>query len=120
MLISRRAFAVSTAMFAILELGSQAAMAADSKVSLFRIVTVKDEIVVGFTSGEINGVETPDASVVGRQLVDRGELSVWQYTVRKNEKGELEQAPLKKISVLKSNSLRVEPYFTPLPVIAPK
>lgn len=119
MLISRRAFAFSTAMFGVFELGSQAT-AAESKVHLFKIVTVKDEIVVGFTPGEISGVETPDASAVGRQLVDHGELSVWQYTVRKNDKGELEQAPLKKISLLKNDSLRIEPYVTPLPVVAPK
>jgi hypothetical protein len=45
-------------------------------------------------------------------------VTLWQYAVRKAVDGELELAPLRRISVLKHDSLRVEPYATPLRVMA--
>ena len=44
-------------------------------------------------------------------------LSVWQYTVRKSQSGVLEQAPLHKIGLIAKDSLRVEPYASPLKVL---
>jgi len=48
----------------------------------------------------------------------KGTLTVWQYAVRKAANGELEQAPRMKIGLFAHDSLRVEPYATPLKVIA--
>ena len=44
-------------------------------------------------------------------------MSAWQYAVRKSAGGDLEQAPLHKIGLIASDSLRVEPDATPLKVL---
>lgn len=88
-------------------------------VQLFKIVTVKDEIVVGVADGDLEDAGKADASAIGRALASKGELTLWQFAVRKGKEGELEQAPLRRISILGNDSLRVEPYSTPLRVVPP-
>jgi hypothetical protein len=94
----------------------QPAFAAD-KVSLFKVVTAKDEIVIGLTEDELAQIEGKNAGGVARTLVAKGSMSVWQYAVHKSSTGDLEQAPLHKIGLIASDSLRVEPYATPLKVL---
>jgi hypothetical protein len=47
----------------------------------------------------------------------KGSMSAWQYAVHKSSSGDLEQAPLRKIGLLASDSLRIEPYASPLKVL---
>ncbi|MFG1363547.1 hypothetical protein [Xanthobacter versatilis] len=97
-----------------------ASAAAEQAVSLFKIITVRDEIVVGVGPQDAAALGGSDVTAVGRALKGGGELTVWQYAVRKAPDGELEQAPLRRISIIGNDSLRVEPYATPLRVVAPK
>ena len=78
------------------------ASAADS-VSLFKVITAK--------------VEGKDAGGIAKMLVANGSMSVWQYAVHKSAAGDLEQAPLRKVGLIANDSLRVEPYATPLKVL---
>ena len=94
----------------------QPAFAAD-KVSLFKVITAKDQIVIGLPDDELAQLEGKDAGGVAKMLVAKGSISVWQYAVRKASTGDLEQAPLQKIGLISSESLRVEPYVTPLKVV---
>ena len=94
----------------------QPAFAAD-KVSLFKIITAKDEIVIGISDDELAQVDGKNAGGIAKALVAKGSLSVWQYAVHKSATGDLEQAPLHKIGLLAAESLRVEPYATPLKVL---
>ena len=94
----------------------QPALAAD-KVSLFKIITTKDEIVIGIPEDELAQVDGKDAGGIAKMLVAKGSMSVWQYAVHKSASGDLEQAPLHKIGLIASDSLRVEPYPTPLKVL---
>jgi hypothetical protein len=82
-----------------------------------KVITSKDEIVIGLTDDELAQFEGKDAGGIARMLVAEGSMSVWQYAVHKNNSGELEQAPLRKIGLIASESLRVEPYATPLKVV---
>jgi hypothetical protein len=91
------------------------ALAAD-KVSLFKVITAKDEIVIGLAADELAQMDG-NAGGVAKALVTKGSLSVWQYAVRKAATGDLEQAPLHKIGLISTESLRIEPYATPLKVI---
>lgn len=86
--------------------------------SLFKIVSVKDEVVIGLSPEELSGLGGNDAGAVAKALAAKGTLSVWQYAVRKAQNGDLEQAPLRKIGLIAHDSLRVEPVATPLKVIA--
>jgi hypothetical protein len=94
----------------------QPALAAD-KVSLFKVITTKDEIVIGISEADLAQIEGQNAGGVAKALVAKGSMSVWQYAVRKSAGGDLEQSPLHKIGLIASDSLRVEPYATPLKVL---
>ena len=94
----------------------QPAFAAD-KVSLFKVITSKDEIVIGIGEADLAQMEGGNAGGVAKALVAKGSMSAWQYAVRKSAGGDLEQAPLHRIGLIASDSLRVEPYATPLKVL---
>lgn len=87
-------------------------------IQLFKIITSRDEIVVGFSSEDLESLGGTDAAAIGRKLVADGSLGVWQYAVRRAADGSLEQAPLRQVAVLANDSLRIEPYASPLPVAA--
>lgn len=93
------------------------AAAADAKTSLFKIITVKDEIVIGLSKADVEKLQGNDVTAIGRALSKNGELTAWQFAVRKNKDGALEQAPLQRVSLIGHDSLRVEPYTSPLAVI---
>ena len=82
---------------------------------LFSFVSEDEEIVAALMPDDAAFGE--DAGTIGKALHDRGTLTVWRYAVRKAKDGELEQAPLKQISVQAEGTLRVEPYTTPLRVV---
>ena len=92
------------------------AFAADP-VSLFKVITAKDEIVIGLTDAELTQLDGKNAGGIAKMLVAKGSMSVWQYAVRKAPTGELEQAPLRQVGLLASESLRVEPFSSPLKVV---
>ena len=94
----------------------QPAVAAD-KVSLFKVITQKDEIVIGISDDELAQVDGRNAGGIARMLVAKGSMSVWQYAVHKSATGDLEQAPLHRIGLIATESLRVEPYASPLKVL---
>ena len=93
------------------------AWAQDKPMALFKVITVKDEIVIGLNATELGEIGGQDAGAVAKALAAKGELTVWQYAVRHAPSGELEQAPLRKIGLLANSSLRVEPYSSPLKVV---
>ena len=96
---------------------ASAAWAQDKPTTLFKVITVKDEIVIGLNAAELAELGSQDAGAVAKALHDKGELTAWQYAVRHAPNGELEQAPLRKIGLLANSSLRVEPYTSPLKVV---
>ena len=84
--------------------------------TLFKIVTVKDEIIVGLNETEMAQLGT-DAGAIARSIVSKGTVTLWQYASKKAANGDLQQAPLQKIGVMSNYSLRVEPYKSPLKVL---
>ena len=117
MQISKRLLLSLSAAALIMEsLMIQPALAAE-KISLFKVITVKDEIVIGIPDDELAQVDGKDAGGIAKMLITKGSMSVWQYAVHKSATGDLEQAPLRKIGLIASDSLRIEPYATPLKVL---
>jgi len=86
--------------------------------TLFKVITVKDEIVIGLNADELSQLGGQDAGAVARALATKGELTVWQYGVRRGPNGEPQQMPTQKIGLLANSSLRVEPYTTPYTIVA--
>jgi hypothetical protein len=112
----RRLFAIALTGLILESPLMQTAFAAD-KVSLFTVVSTKDDIVIGLSDAELSQMDSRDAGGIARMLVSKGSLTVWQYAVRHGQSGELEQAPLRKVALISNNSLRIEPYSSPLKVV---
>ncbi len=83
--------------------------------TLFKIVTVKDEIVVGLNDAELKEFGG-DAGGIAKAIAAKGSLALWQYAVTQKD-GERMVAPRQKIGVLANASLRVEPYKQPFKVL---
>ena len=99
----------------VLALGAGAALAQEPAVKLFKVITPKDEVVIGLAE--------PGASVetLAQRLVSAGQMTVWQYAVQRAADGTMVQAPLRQVAVLKSDTLRIEPYNpAPLKAVPPK
>lgn len=92
------------------------AAAPASAETLFKIITVKDEIVVGLNDAELKDLGG-DAGGIAKAIAAKGSLTLWQYAVTQKD-GERSLAPHAKIGVLAASSLRVEPYKQPFKVIA--
>ncbi len=89
-------------------------------VSLFKVVTVKDEVTIGLNTQELRalgGVEKAPAGIIASALAGRKVLTVWQYAVGRAKDGSLQVAPLRQIGLIAHDSLRVEPYSSPLKVL---
>ena len=91
--------------------------AQETKTSLFKVVTVKDEIVIGLSADELKALGGTDASAVAHALAQKGDMAVWQYNVHRGANGELQQTPTAKIGLIANSSLRVEPYTTPYAIV---
>jgi hypothetical protein len=89
---------------------------ASQKVRLFKVVTVKDHIVIGLNEEQMSRLQSRDAGDVAKALADRGSMTAWQYRVRLSEAGLLEQAPLQPVGLVASDTIRIEPYTSPLRV----
>jgi hypothetical protein len=89
----------------------------DAKTSLFKITTVKDEIIIGLSADELKALGGTDAGAVAHALAQKGDMAVWQYNVHRGANGDLEQSPTAKIGLIANSSLRVEPYTTPYKVV---
>src|SRR5580698_3362936 len=85
---------------AALFLSTTPAGAQDSKISLFKVITVKDEIVIGLSTDELKVLGGTDASAVAHALTQKGDMAVWQYNVHRGANGELQQAPTAKIGLI--------------------
>ena len=87
-----------------------------SAETLFKIVTIKDEIVVGLNDAELKELGG-DAGGIAKAIAAKGSLTLWQYAVGQKD-GERFVGPRGKIGLLVHDSLRVEPYKQPFKVLA--
>ena len=95
--------------------GALACAAPASAETLFKIVTVKDEIVVGLNDAELKDLGG-DAGGIARAIAAKGTLTLWQYAVTQKD-GERMVAPRAKVGLLANASLRVEPYTQPFKIV---
>ncbi len=113
--------ALQAATFAFLfAIGTHAGAQAQVPVSLFKVITVKDEVTIGLNTQELQALGGPEkapAGIIASALASRKELTVWQYAVRKAANGDSEMAPLHQIGLLSHDSLRVVPYSTPFAIV---
>lgn len=117
----RRSWTLSFALMTMLALPVCAAMAGEGNMKLFKVVSAKDETVIGISDGDLRRFGSgSDVEVLAQKLKDAGQLTVWQYATRKASDGALEQAPLRQVAIFPALTVRIEPYSTPLQIVAPK
>jgi hypothetical protein len=93
------------------------ASAQEPKTDLFKVVTTKDEIIIGLSADELKALGGSDASAVAHALAQKGDMAVWQYNVHRGANGELQQGPTAKVGLIANSSLRIEPYTTPYAIV---
>jgi len=81
---------------------------------LFKIITVKDDIVVGLNDAELKELGG-DTGGIAKGIASKGSLTLWQYAVAQKD-GERMVAPCAKVGVFANASLRVESYSQPFKV----
>jgi len=96
---------------------AQGAWAQEKKISLFKIITAKDEIIIGLSADELKAIGGTDAGAVAHALAQKGDMAVWQYNVHRGPNGEMQQTPTAKIGLIANSSLRVEPYTTQYAIV---
>jgi hypothetical protein len=62
---------------------AQGAWAREKKTNLFKVITVKDEIVIGLSADEIKALGGNDTGAVARALAQKGTMTAWQYNVHR-------------------------------------
>ena len=116
--LSRRHAFAGGALAILLMSATQPALSEDKGMTtLFKIITVKDEIVIGLNADELAALGGKDAGAVAKALAAKGQLTAWQYGMKKAANGDLQQGPLRQVGLLANASLRVEPYASPLTVL---
>lgn len=114
----RRRTLVAFAMLVPAALAARAvrAQAAAPGVQLFKVVSPRDEVIVGVDAAQLGAGPGPAVERLATQLAAKGQLTLWQYASHKDASGALVQAPLKQVVVFRNEALRIEPYATPLPI----
>jgi hypothetical protein len=105
--------------FAAAVAASAPAARADEGVKLFKIVSARDEIIVGVTDKDLAGAEGSDLARLLSKMRAAGQIEVWRYAVRKADNGDLQQKASNRAMIIYSETLRVEPYVSPLKVLPP-
>lgn len=116
-MLPRRDILKSCSLAVVVLACAHGAWAQETKIDLFKVVTTKDEIIIGLSADELKALGGSDASAVAHALAQKGDMAVWQYNVHRGANGEFQQAPTARIGLIASSSLRVEPYTTPYPIV---
>jgi hypothetical protein len=96
------------------------ALAAETEIRLFRVVTMREDLVLGLTPAELAGLGPgPEVERVARRIATEGQLTAWRYVVGRAPDGSTRLATRHRIAVLKQDALMVEPYVPALPVVPP-
>lgn len=89
-------------------------------VHLFRVVGPRDTVTVGVTAADLAGWGAGEpVTVLAERLVAAGQVTVWAYAVGRAADGSLAMVPRGRMAILRSDTLRIEPYAAAQPVIAP-
>ena len=104
---------------AALALATWPAMAQQPAIRLFKVISPKDEIIIGLTEADIRDLGGGDVAALAKRLVAEGQITVWRYVVGRDASGNLRHAAQGKVALLRNDTVRIEPYAPALPVAPP-
>lgn len=96
-----------------------AGAAEPATIRLFKVISPRDEVVVGVETAQLGAGSQPEVQRFAALLAEKSPVTVWQYASHKEADGALVQAPLRQVALFKNETLRIEPYATPLPIRSP-
>jgi hypothetical protein len=89
-------------------------------VMLFRVVSARDEIIIGLTPAELGALGAgPEAERIARKLAADGQIGAWRYAVGRAPDGSTRYGATGRIAILRQDTYRIEPYRSALPVAPP-
>lgn len=89
-------------------------------VKLFRVVTIRGEVTLGFTSAELAALgDGNEVERLARALVRDGQITGWRYAVGRAPDGSTRFATREKVAVMRQEGVMIEPYSAALPVLPP-
>ena len=89
-------------------------------VRLYRVVTIRGDLVLGLSSAELAALGTgPEVERIARRIAQEGQFTAWRYVVSRAPDGGTRLAARDRVAVLRQDALMVEPYTPALPVAAP-
>lgn len=87
---------------------------------LFKVISAKDDIIIGLSQSEAEVLgRGPVLDNLAQRLADHGQITVWQFAPRHGADGKLELAGLRRVAIMKSEAIRIEPYKAALRVVPP-
>ena len=87
---------------------------------LFRVIGAKDDVTIGLTAAVFDSLGTaPGVERLARKLVSDGQLTAWQYVVGRGPDGTTRYVATRRVAILRSDTLRLEPYSATRPVSPP-
>lgn len=87
---------------------------------LFKVISAKDDIIIGLSQAEAEALGRGAVlDNLAQRLADHGQITVWQFSTRKAADGQLELAALRRVAIMKSEAVRIEPYKASIRVVAP-
>src|SRR5439155_11314776 len=95
-------------------------LAETAPVQLFKVVGPRDEVTIGVTNADLDTMGSgPGVERLARKLVADGQVTVWRYAVGRAADGSTRFGAAGKVAILRSDTLRIEPYAAALPVAPP-
>jgi hypothetical protein len=115
-LATRRRLALSApALLVALPVAAQPA-----PVMLFRVVSQRDEIIIGLTPAELDALGSgAEAERIARRLAAEGQIGAWRYVVGRAPDGSTRHVSPGRIAIMRQDTYRIEPYTPALPVAPP-
>ncbi|MCO6419392.1 hypothetical protein JYK14_24985 [Siccirubricoccus sp. KC 17139] len=93
---------------------------AEEGVTLFKVVGPRDEVTIGLTAAELARLGSgPGVERLARALVAEGQITAWRYAVGRAADGSTRYAARDRVTILRQETLRIEPYRAALPVAPP-
>ncbi|MGG5819793.1 hypothetical protein [Falsiroseomonas sp. HW251] len=114
--ITRRLAAAALA----LPIAAQAQTQPGAPIRLFRVVTTRGEVTMGFTPAELAAMG-PGSEVerLARALAANGQITGWRYAVTRVADGSTQFATRERVAVMRQEGVMIEPYAAALPVAPP-
>lgn len=96
------------------------ARAATGGLSLFRVVTMRGDMLIGLPRQDIPGSGTgPEADRLAGRIAAEGELTAWRYVVRRGADGTTRLVARDRVCLLRQDVLMLEPHAPAIPVLPP-